>query len=311
MNAIGGAATFATGMGLAASHDNQSVQENTFKSTQQTTLDPMTGEELDLSKATTGLGLSQTEAIKRLLSGSFMLSPEEMAQLNQMYAPSEAALKQFGSELGQDIMGRSGLTGTSTPVTEAVMRQMLPAMAALQQQKMGTGLGLGMQMKGMNLQAAMGMPGASGFNLQKLFNERLATGKTTTSGSTRGTFNPGFLDRLATASGAQKNFTSAGADLAGGSSVGDAIGGAKMVGAMFNSDARLKRDIQPVSWKWKDGDEKEYLGIIAQQVEESHPHLVTRGADGYRRVDYGAMVAMLLNEREHLYAQLAQQEQLT
>jgi hypothetical protein len=75
------------------------------------------------------------------------------------------------------------------------------------------------------------------------------------------------------------------------------------------SDIRLKRDIQPVSWKWKQGDDKEYLGIIAQQVEESHPHLVTRGEDGYRRVDYGAMVAMLLAEREHLYAQLAQQEQ--
>jgi hypothetical protein len=162
-----------------------------------------------------------------------------------------------------------------------------------------------MQMRGLNLQSALGMPGASGFNLQKLFNERLATGRTIT--KQRGTFNPGFLDRLATASGAQKNFTAAGADLAGGSSMGDAMGGAKMMGGMF-SDKRLKRDITPVSWKWKDGIDGEYIGVIAQDVEQSHPHLVSRNQDGHLMVDYGAMVAMLLSEREDLYRRLEQYE---
>lgn len=296
MNAIGGAAIFGTGMGLAGAHDNQSVQENAFKSTQQTKLSPMTGEELDLSNAATSLGLDQSMAVRRLLGGSFALSPQEMEQLNQMYAPSEMALRVFGGQLAQDYMGRSGLSGTSTPVTNAVMQQMLPAMAQLQQQKMGTGLGLGMQMRGLNLQAAQSMPGSVGFQLQKLFNERLATGRTTTQGSTRGTFNPGFLDRLATASGAQKNFTSAGKDLMSGSG-GD-------MAAFGMSDIRLKKELAPVSWKWKHGTDREYLGVIAQEVEQSHPHLVARDADGHMRVDYGTMVAMLLDERRHLYAQL-------
>lgn len=298
MNAIGGAATFGTGMGLAAAHDNQSVQENAFNQTQTTTLKPMTAAEQDLSQATTGLGLSQTEAIRRLLGSSFALTPQEMEQLNAIYAPQEANLRRFADILGQDMAGTRGLNRSDTPVSEAVLREVLPAMASLQSDKMAQGLGLGMQMKNLNLNAALGMPGASAFNLQKLFNERLATGTTRTTGSTRGTFNPGFLDRLATASGAQKNFTSAGKDLAGGA-------GADMAGFMA-SDERLKRDIKPVSWQWKHGAPGEYLGVIAQQVERSHPHLVTRNQDGHLMVDYGTMVAMLLTERELLYAQLEQ-----
>jgi len=296
MNAIGGAATFATGMGLASAYDNQSIQES--KTTQQTKLDPMSAEERALSGATTNLGLTQTEVLKDLLRRGFALSPEEMAQLDAMYAPQEANLRRQANLIGQDLAGTRGLNTSDTPVSEAVLREILPAMANLQSQKMAQGLGLGMQMRGLNLNAALGMPGASGFNLQKLFNERLATGKTTT--TSRGTFNPGFLDRLATASGAQKNFTSAGSDLMKGS-------GGDMAAWGF-SDVRLKRDIRPVSWQWKDSPGKEYLGVIAQEVEQSHPHLVVKDTDGIRRVDYGAMVAMLLSERESLYARLAQYE---
>lgn len=217
MDAIGGAAVFGTNMGLASAHDNQSIQEGTFKQQQTTQLKPMTAEELDLSKATTGLGLSQTDAIKRLLGSSFALTPEEMAQLNAMYAPQEANLRRFADLVGQDMAGTRGLNRSDTPVSEAVLREVLPAMAMLQSNKMQQGLGLGMQMKNLNLNAALGMPGASAFNLQKLFNERLATGKTFTQGSTRGTLNPGFLDRMATTAGAQKGITEAGKNLMGGS----------------------------------------------------------------------------------------------
>jgi len=74
-------------------------------------------------------------------------------------------------------------------------------------------------------------------------------------------------------------------------------------GAMM-SDKRLKRDITPVSWNWKTGGNKQ-LGVIAQDVQKSHPHLVSTDADGVLSVDYGAMTAMLLSEREWLYAELA------
>lgn len=216
MDAIGGAATFGANMGLSSAYDNKSVQENAFSQTQQTKLKPMTGEELDLSKATTGLGLSQTDAIRRLMGSSFALTPEEMNQLNAIYAPQEANLRRFADLLGQDMAGTRGLNRSDTPVSEAVLREVLPAMAMLQSNKMQQGLGLGMQMKNLNLNAALGMPGASAFNLQKLFNERLATGKTTTSGTTTGTYSPGFLDRMATTAGAQVGITQAGKNLMGG-----------------------------------------------------------------------------------------------
>lgn len=309
MNAIGGAGALGVNYGLSSAYDNMSAQNNRFTQTQTTKLKPMSAAEQDLSQATTGLGLSQTDAIKRLLSSSFALTPDEMNQLNAIYAPQEANLRRYADILGQDMAGTRGLNRSDTPVSEAVLREVLPAMAQLQSDKMQQGLGLGMQMKNLNLNAAMGMPGASAFNLQKLFNERLATGTTTTTGNTYGTYNPGFLDRFATAAGAQNNITQAGSNLAGGagSSMAAFGGGSGIMSAM--SDVRLKRDIHPVAWKWKNGAPGEYLGVVAQQIAQSHPHLVHREADGYLRVDYGTMVAMLLAERKHLYAQLEKQEQ--
>lgn len=220
MSAIGGAATFATNMGLAAANDNESQNVSTSRQTQRTTLNPMSGDERALSRATTDLGMEQTQALRNLMGGSFALSPAEMAQLDAMYAPQEANLRRFGQLMGQDLASTRGLNTSDTPVSEAVLREMLPAMGNLLSNKMQTGLGLGMQMKGLNLNAAMGMPGASAFNLNKLFNERLATGSTTVRGTGTQAFRPGFLDRMATTAGAQQGITQAGQNLMGKSGFG-------------------------------------------------------------------------------------------
>lgn len=78
-------------------------------------------------------------------SNTFALSPAEQEQLNQAYAGSEANLRRFGQIMGQDLAGTRGLNTSDTPVSEAVLRETMPAMAALQGQKMQYGLGLGMQ----------------------------------------------------------------------------------------------------------------------------------------------------------------------
>jgi len=61
------------------------------------------------------------------------------------------------------------------------------------------------------------------------------------------------------------------------------------------SDARLKRDITPIAerenglqlyryrYAWSD---KLYVGVLAQEVLKVAPSAVSRGADGYLRVDY-------------------------
>lgn len=306
MNAIGGAATFGTAMGLAGSHDNQSQQLNTFDQTQQTTLSPMTGAERDLSEITTNLGADQTTRLRELMEQGFALSPDEMAQLDLMFNPQFENLRRFGNLMGQDLAGTRGLNTSDTPVAEAVLRETMPAAANLLSNKMALGLQTGMGMRNLNLQAALRMPGASQFNLSKLFNERLATGRTRSSGTTQGTFTPGFLDRLATVGGAQANITQAGATLGGGSTSAGGSNFLTQAGqfGQFFSDVRLKQDIRPVAWKWAHQPDNEYLGVIAQELAVSHPHLVHRDESGYLMVDYGALVALLLTEREALYTQL-------
>jgi hypothetical protein len=63
----------------------------------------------------------------------------------------------------------------------------------------------------------------------------------------------------------------------------------------FLSDARVKRDITPLG-RWENGlqlyryhyawSDTLYVGVLAQEVLEVAPNAVSRGADGYLRVDY-------------------------
>ena len=67
------------------------------------------------------------------------------------------------------------------------------------------------------------------------------------------------------------------------------------------SDIRLKENIQPLeavggvqfySWDWNDEGKKvahkdqPTFGVIADELQQTHPHLVERGGDGYLRVNY-------------------------
>lgn len=73
--------------------------------------------------------------------------------------------------------------------------------------------------------------------------------------------------------------------------------------APFLSDKRLKKNIEPLdsingvqfyTWEWNEmgaaaaGDQPT-MGVIADELMETHPHLVSRGQDGYLRVDYAGL----------------------
>ena len=78
--------------------------------------------------------------------------------------------------------------------------------------------------------------------------------------------------------------------------------GADIVGALAGfSDVRLKEDIKPIgsadginfySWTWNDkmpikeliGSSSE--GVLAQELERSHPHLISEHDSGYKKVNY-------------------------
>lgn len=72
------------------------------------------------------------------------------------------------------------------------------------------------------------------------------------------------------------------------------------------SDIRLKKDIKLLgkenghnvySWEWTDEGKRiadpsqPKVGVMAQELQETHPHLVKLGADGFLRVDYSGLAA--------------------
>lgn len=73
---------------------------------------------------------------------------------------------------------------------------------------------------------------------------------------------------------------------------------------LFASDPRLKENITPIgdiagipfyTWDWNDkgleiaDPSQPTVGVMANELQRTHPHLVERGADGYLRVDYAAL----------------------
>jgi len=76
--------------------------------------------------------------------------------------------------------------------------------------------------------------------------------------------------------------------------------------SILPSDTRLKTNITPrgtkgginfYSWDWNDegkriaDPDQPTFGVMAQELQATHPHLVKRGGDGYLRVNYGGLAA--------------------
>ncbi len=68
------------------------------------------------------------------------------------------------------------------------------------------------------------------------------------------------------------------------------------------SDRRLKRDVTKVGQLSADIDlyryrylwsDREYVGVMAQELREVRPEAVIEGADGFLRVDYAALGSRL------------------
>lgn len=265
-------------------------------------------EEKAMAERMKALGMSQADAIQYVLDQSkggapintVGLNATDQAALDQAYAGAEQNLRRFGNLMGQDLAGTRGLNPSDTPVSEAVLRETLPAYANLMSNKAQYGLGLGLNLAQLNegkrqfnlgsvLSGSTAMPTGLGFGLNRMQNERMA--RNTQVGSSLGYNSDSVMTQVGQGAAAYNQ-------------AGQGTASFAKAFAMM-SDKRLKRDITPVSWNWKTGG-NEQLGVIAQDVQRSHPHLVQTDVDGLLMVDYGAMTALLLSEREWLYEQLAQ-----
>lgn len=108
------------------------------------------------------------------------------------------------------------------------------------------------------------------------------------------------------------------AESGGGSWIGDLLGGlgglAAGAGAIVTaaSDSALKQDVRPLditklkfkSWNWannalKLGLQGKDFGLIAQDVEKCAPEAVFVDADGYKKINYGTLFAMLIAYLKH------------
>ena len=102
----------------------------------------------------------------------------------------------------------------------------------------------------------------------------------------------------------------------------NASGSVRAAGVALTSDIRFKKDIENlddslnkilsirgVTYNWR-GDEfperkfneRHQVGVIAQEVERQFPELVDTGKDGYKSVNYPALVAPLINAIREFYA---------
>lgn len=81
---------------------------------------------------------------------------------------------------------------------------------------------------------------------------------------------------------------------------------AQLGGLLFGSDRRLKKNVKRLGevsgfnvyvWDWSDEGKRIVspmqppFGVMADELQETHPHLVHKGSDGYMRVDYAGLNA--------------------
>lgn len=172
-----------------------------------------TPEEQKLVDKLSELGMNQADAIKYVMSegqkphaiNTVALNSTDQANLDNAYAGAEQNLRRFGNIMGQDLAGTRGLNPSDTPVSEAVLRETMPAYANLMSNKAQYGLGLGLNLAQMNegarqfnlqsiLNGASSMPTGLGFNLQRMLQERSM--KNSTTGNGLGYTNGSILDQM-------------------------------------------------------------------------------------------------------------------
>lgn len=194
---------------------NDSEQTSSSSSESQSMVPEMGDEERNLVKRLTGLGVRQADALKFVLNqsqqpgGSMLagLQGGDKALLDQAFSGAESGLQRQADIMGQNLAGTRGLNMSDTPVSEAVLREMLPQFANLQSQKAQQSLGLGLNLGQLN-------EGRRQFNIQALLNgsqitpsifgglanrfqtERFANARTMSSGTGTQSYSPGLMDQV-------------------------------------------------------------------------------------------------------------------
>lgn len=183
--------------------------EQTSTSSSQSIVPKMEGQERNVVNRLQELGMSQADALNFVMQQSRQdprligLQDSDKALLDQAFGGAETSLQRQANLMSQDMAGTRGLNRSDTPVSEAVLREMLPQFANLNAAKASQSLGLGLnlaQLRQQNMQnllsGAQAMPGTLGGLATRFQNERFANAKTL--GSSTQSYSPGLMDQIGT-----------------------------------------------------------------------------------------------------------------
>jgi len=265
----------------------------------QTLIPGMGPQEQEMVNKLQQVGMSQADALQYVLqqtkkegTGLIGLQGSDQTLLNQAFSGAEAGIRRQADILGQDMAGTRGLNRSDTPVSESVLREMLPMIQQNESAKASQSLGLGLnlaqleqQNRQMNLQALLqgvnASPTALWNTAQRTQNERFAGAKTVGSSLTKGSATPSLMDSISQGI----KITDQGLNL--GSKAGTMIGA---------SDRRLKSHIVKIGrhrlgigiYSYKIFG-RYTVGVMADEVRTVKPEAVIRHSSGYDMVNYGLL----------------------
>ena len=224
---------------------SKSSTTQTSTSEQQTLIPGMGPQEQDMVNKLQQVGMSQADALQYVLqqgkqgTGLIGLQGSDQALLNQAFSGAEAGIRRQADILGQDMAGTRGLNRSDTPVSEAVLREMLPMIQQNESAKASQSLGLGLnlaQLRQQNLQTllqgANSSPSALSQMAQRMQNERIAGSKQVGTQTQKFSNSPSLMSSIGQGIGLVGQFAAIGANpggfaspQGGGTSSGQSSGG--------------------------------------------------------------------------------------
>ena len=297
------------------SDTKESTSEST--STQKTTFAKASPAEEALRKQFGDLGTEQQQAIRNLLqmgsggSSLFGLNANDQASLTQAYDAQRQRFSLGLKDFADYSSGGRGLRMSDTPISQQSMERAGLGYADLASAQANQGLNMGLmgnQFRANNLLAgAQAMPAGSLQAYAPLYNERMAGGVTTQTGSSRimNTNTPSIMSSIGQGIGIAGQLGAMGASFmapglgglgAGAGGAGAASKASGLEGLMQFSDRRLKSNIQQIGVHRLGIGLYAYIifgraaiGVMADEVKQVRPWAVLQHESGYEMVDYSAI----------------------
>lgn len=166
----------------------RTVNTQSSTNTQKTSFDQASDMERRIMAQYEGLGNQQNQFLGNLFTGNrsiYELEGRDQQQLDQAYQSAFDRFDVQGKDYADYLASTRGLNKSDTPVSQQAMERYGLGMSDLLSQRANAGLNLGMQSTMAKLGAVGATPGGLNAAFAPMYNERMAGGTTTMTGSGR------------------------------------------------------------------------------------------------------------------------------